>query len=189
MWMVRAALAVFLVGCSASSATIAASDPADSSESGGSGSAVAGDDAQVPPSGDVDAGQATDPPSSTPPADPPPSVPPPVPPPPPPTDSGADVTPPTDAGGTVDAGPCVKSVTLPESPTWTIWANYDLSATTSQSVPYGCSVTDGTACRSALMSMGALQSGAHWYVYPAAGACHINVPTKCLPCTGTVTQW
>jgi hypothetical protein len=98
------------------------------------------------------------------------------------SDAGQDAGQPVDSG--VDAGPCVSSVKVPTSPYWTIWANYQLSATTSQMVPYYC--PDGVTGNSCKYALGNPASG---YKYPAAGQCHIPVPSQCAPCTGGVTEW
>ena len=73
---------------------------------------------------------------------------------------------------------------MPTSPLWTIRARYTLGPSTTQSVPYAC--PDGVTGNSCKFALGNPASGK---VYPAMGACRINVPTQCLPCTGTTTQW
>jgi hypothetical protein len=100
---------------------------------------------------------------------------PPPPPPPPPADA---------------AGPCVDYVTVPESSTWVARAHYTPSAGTTQTVPYYCpTATDGNSCRAVMVTRGAVLVSGGYRLYPVPGACRIDVPAKCLPCTGVVTQW
>lgn len=91
---------------------------------------------------------------------------------------------PSDAGS--DAGPCLDYVQVPVSPYWAARAHYTLwvdgGSSSSQSVPYYCPGSpEGVACRYAL------GDPADGKFYPSG--CHMDVPTKCLPCTGGVTQW
>lgn len=104
----------------------------------------------------------------------------------------------TDAGVTdgsadsgADAGPCVKWVEARGSAqgvTWAFWADYSTS-----DVPfYGCvaSTNDGISCRNHLISKGAQMTADETYrLYPSPGACRIDVPAQCLPCTAGQTQW
>lgn len=101
---------------------------------------------------------------------------------PPPQDSGV---PPADAAAP-DGGPCVTSIKAPASPGWTIFVRYP-----NVSQPYYCpSTPEGNSCKFALISAGAtLNASGDYVLTPLPGVCRVDVPAKCLPCTGAVTQW
>lgn len=115
----------------------------------------------------------------------------PPPPPPPPVDSGpgTDSGPADAAADAADAGPCVDYVRAPESPTWAGWAEYTLGPGTTQSVPYYCTYETGPGCRGTIILKGGILMNGEYRLYPAPGACRINVPDACLPCTAGKTQW
>lgn len=65
-----------------------------------------------------------------------------------------------------------------------------LGPSTSQSIPFMCpTVTDGTSCRAAMLTKGAQPTATGYRLFPVPGACRIDVPDKCLPCTPGHTQW
>lgn len=92
--------------------------------------------------------------------------------------------------GDVDAGPCVLSVSAPDSVSWTARARYPKGDGTT-SIPYPCpTYLDYTVCRNHLVAAGAKETSPGQYtIYPAPGACRIAVPVGCLPCTSGVTEW
>ncbi len=107
-----------------------------------------------------------------------------------PPDAAVDAAPPPPPPPDAGAGPCVDYVVPPASPSWRGTAHYTLSSTTTQSVPFQCPTSvEGNSCRYALLYYStSTPSGPVVYPYPRS-ACHIQVPAKCLPCTGGATQW
>jgi hypothetical protein len=90
----------------------------------------------------------------------------------------------TDAA--TDSGrPCVTLIRIPASPYTDVRAEYQLSANTSQSVPYYCpNRTEVVKCAYALKPP---NNGLVYY--PPRGACRVAVPTGCQACTGQTTEW
>jgi hypothetical protein len=100
---------------------------------------------------------------------------------PPPVEAGVDAAP--EAG--VDSGlPCVSYVRPPVTPYWQGRAYYALPLST-MSIPFQCAtVTENNSCKFTLCP-----AGDDCKRYPAPGACRIQVPAKCLACTGGQTEW
>lgn len=88
-----------------------------------------------------------------------------------------------------DGGGCVDWVDAPVSPMWRGSASYTVGLASS-AVPFYCpSVPDANSCKSNLISRGAKETPYGYRLTPLPGVCHVEVPTKCLPCMDGQTQW
>jgi hypothetical protein len=104
------------------------------------------------------------------------------------TDATPDAT--SDAGldAEADAGPqCVSSIKLPTASDVTLTVHYTNGVTTSVKTHF-CPSDVAQSCAFALKASYRTDDSGQ-YVYPQAEACHVQVPTSCLPCTKDVTVW